>query len=111
MNHTNIDKNKLLILNEKLKAAGLKQDITRTLMLEWVNLISDNLKPLRRRFRRLEREKDIQPYLVTNFIFSLLIDADKSEVVLEKVPERSTVIMDYTIVDYYKSTMDIKKLI
>jgi len=104
-----IDENSLSVLNEKLKKAGLKQDITKSSMLEWVKLIQDNLKPLRRRFRRLERDKNVQPYMLMNYTFSLLIDADKSEVVLNKLPERPSLKIDYTVVDEYKATLDIRK--
>jgi CRISPR-associated endonuclease/helicase Cas3 len=78
-------------------------------LLEWVNLIQDDLKPLRRHFRKLERDKNVQPYILMNFIFSLLIDADKSEVVLNKIPERPSLTIDYNVVDGYKATLDIKK--
>jgi CRISPR-associated endonuclease/helicase Cas3 len=74
-----------------------------------VKLIQDNLKPLRRRFRRLERDKNVQPYMLMNYTFSLLIDADKSEVVLNKLPERPSLKIDYTVVDEYKATLDIRK--
>jgi len=104
-----INKNKLSKLSEELKTKGLKLEITTTSMLEWVDSIQNDLKPLRRRFRRLEREKNIQPYLITNFIFSLLIDADKTEVVLGETPKRRPQFIDYTIVDDYKTTLDIKK--
>ena len=104
-----IDEDKLLILNEKLKAEGLARDITISSMLEWVALIRDDLKAMRRSFRKLDREKSIGPYLMTNFIFSLLIDADKSEVVLNELPKRRPPDIDYTIVDKYKSTLDIIK--
>lgn len=104
-----IDKDKLSILNERLKTEGLAQDITTTSMLEWVKLIQNNLRVMRRSFRKLDREKNMEPYLMTNFIFSLLIDADKSEVVLGEVPQRRQTVMDYTIVDNYKRTLDIKK--
>lgn len=104
-----IDKDKLSILNEKLKAEGLAQDITTTSMLKWVDSILDNLKKMRRSFRKLDREKNIAPYLMTNLIFSLLIDADKSEVVLGEMPQRRSQVIDYTIVDKYKETLDNKK--
>lgn len=104
-----IDEDKLSVLNEKLKAEGLPLNITTTSMLEWIDLIRDDLKAIRRSLRKLDREKNIEPYLITNFIFSLLIDADKSEVVLGELPQRQPPIMDYRIVDNYKSTLDVKK--
>lgn len=104
-----IDEARLSILNDKLQSAGLKQSLTKSIMLEWVSLIGDELKKLRRRFRKLEHEKSISPYLLINYIFSLLIDADKSEVVLHGVPKRNPLILKHTLVDEYKAKLDFEK--
>lgn len=104
-----IDETRLSILTDKLKLAGLKQSLTKSIMLEWVNLIGDELKKLRRRFRKLEREKSISPYLLINYIFSLLIDADKSEVVLHDVPKRKPLILKHNLVDEYKEKLSFEK--
>lgn len=104
-----IDETRLSILTDKLKLAGLKQSLTKSIMLEWVSLIGDELKKLRRRFRKLEREKSISPYLLINYIFSLLIDADKSEVVLHDVPKRNPLILKHNLVDEYKAKLSFEK--
>lgn len=104
-----INETRLSILTDKLKLAGLKQSLTKSIMLEWVNLIGDELKKLRRRFRKLEREKSISPYLLINYIFSLLIDADKSEVVLHDVPKRKPLILKHNLVDEYKAKLSFEK--
>jgi len=104
-----IDKAKLAIVNEKMMQAGLNVNINVNRLREWVFNIQNELRRTRMKLRRLERLKDIDPYILTNFIFSLLIDADKSEVTVGKNVGRSNVNLDYHIVDNYKATMNIEE--
>lgn len=103
-----IDERKLSILNARLKEAGLIQDIHKELLKGWVLSLPDELRVIKRNLRKLERQKSIDPYLLTNFLFSLLIDADKSEVSTGKIVERNTAELDYYMVDKYKTTMNIE---
>mgnify|MGYP000938057069 CR=1 FL=1 len=103
-----IEKNKLSILNVKLKEAGLIQEINKELMKNWVSAIDKELLLIKMRLRKLERQKSLDPYLVTNFLFSLLIDADKTEVTIGTTLTRKTISLEPKIVDDYKAQMGIK---
>jgi CRISPR-associated endonuclease/helicase Cas3 len=103
-----IDEIKLSIVNERLHHAGLKVDITTAHLKEWILAFPDELRRLRMRLRKLERVKEVEPYILTNFVFSSLIDADKSEVTVGKNVERANVNLDRHVVDNYKATMGIR---
>lgn len=103
-----IQETKLALVNERLRQAGLNIDITTSHLKEWVLAFQDELRHWRMKLRKLERMKDIEPYILTNFVFSLLIDADKSEVTVGKNVERPDVDLGANVVDNYKATMNIK---
>ncbi|MCM8901265.1 CRISPR-associated helicase Cas3' [Caldicoprobacter algeriensis] len=103
-----IDDLKLAVVNKSLRQAGLRVDITVARLREWVISFSDELRRLRMRLRKLEKARDVEPYILTNFVFSLLIDADKSEVTIGKNVERPNVDLGEYVVDKYKTTMDIR---
>ncbi|MBM7582844.1 CRISPR-associated endonuclease/helicase Cas3 [Caldicoprobacter guelmensis] len=103
-----IDDLKLAVVNKSLRQAGLKVDITVVRLKEWVISFPDELRRLRMGLRKLEKARDIEPYILTNFVFSLLIDADKSEVTIGKNVERPNVDLGEYVVDEYKTTMEIK---
>ncbi|ADD03493.1 CRISPR-associated helicase Cas3 [Thermoanaerobacter italicus Ab9] len=77
-----IDDEKLQILNKNLKNAGLNKDLTKSLINEYIDNINSELRKVKRELRKLKEEQDISIYLLLNFLFSLLIDADKTEVVV-----------------------------
>lgn len=101
-----IDEKKFEILSIKLQEAGLGQKITGDVLREWVKILPDELGNVRRKLRKFGRQQSISPYLLTNFVFSLLIDADKSEVTTGKVVERSGAKLDFYLVDNYKKSMN-----
>lgn len=101
-----IDEKKFEILSIKLQEAGLGQKITGDVLREWVKILPDELGNVRRKLRKFGRQQSISPYLLTNFVFSLLIDADKSEVTMGKVVERSGAKLDFYLVDNYKKSMN-----
>lgn len=101
-----IEKRKLEILSARLEGAGLGQKITADLLRGWVQSLPNELGVIRRKLRRLGQQQSINPYLLTNFIFSLLIDADKSEVTTGRIIERTDGKLDYYLVDRYKSAMN-----
>jgi len=94
-----IQETKLALVNERLRQAGLNIDITTSHLKEWVLAFQDELRHWRMKLRKLERMKDIEPYILTNFVFSLLIDADKSEVTVGKNVERPDVDLGANVVD------------
>jgi CRISPR-associated endonuclease/helicase Cas3 len=59
---------------------------------------------MRRTLRQLGRENNLSWYLLTNLVFSLLIDADKSEVTVGEL-SRKEVSIPPSIVGEYKSTL------
>ncbi|MCM8785855.1 MAG: CRISPR-associated helicase Cas3' [Candidatus Omnitrophica bacterium] len=75
----NIDINKFEVLT---KAIG--KEIAINDMYNWVGRISGELKNIKKEIRRLKDSEDIANYLKINFLYSLLLDADKSEVVINK---------------------------
>lgn len=104
-----IDEQKLALLNEHLSKSGLLQKINKDVLGKWTTSIKKDLRKVKRRLRRLGRRKNINFYLMTNFLFSLLIDADKSEVVVGENVERKSVDLDSSIVDKYKRSLDFKE--
>jgi len=103
-----IDSSALRVLNMHLKEQGLKQEINIQNLKNWVSEIPGELKTIKSRLRGLKREKSIDPYLITNFLFSLLIDADKSEVSVGKTMERKDINLCPGIVDKYKASIGFK---
>lgn len=103
-----INEEKLTILNTILKQNGLKQDITIENLKKWVMTLSGELRSIRRKLRGIGRSRKLDPYLITNYLFSLLIDADKSEVSTGKALERNDAELDSSIVDKYKNLMSFK---
>lgn len=104
-----IDEKKLALLNEHLTKAGLKQPITKIILKGWTRSIINDLRKIRRKLRYLGQEANLNYYLVVNFLFSLLIDSDKSEVVIKENIERKEVPLDSSIVDKYKASLGFKQ--
>jgi CRISPR-associated endonuclease/helicase Cas3 len=103
-----IDDSKLAIVSKSLRQAGLNVDITAANLKEWITSFPDELRRLRMRLRKLQKVQDVEPYILTNFVFSLLIDADKSEVTIGKNVERPNVDLGKYVVGKYKTNMDIR---
>lgn len=106
-----VDREKLSVLAKNLKAAGLKAEITPAVLNEWVRSFPEELRVVRGRLRgRLRKARGAEPakngldlYLLVNFLFSLLIDADKSEVTAGYVLPRNPARLTGALVDRYKS--------
>ena len=99
-----IDADRLSVLVENLKSSGLPSNITRDSWSGWVEAFSLETIKLRRELRNLSREKNLNWYFLTNLVFSLLIDADKSEATGGEVP-RKAIDISPSIVSDYKSTL------
>jgi len=104
-----IDENKLIVLNKYLEGAGLKQEISKDLLRKWTSSIKSDLRKIRRKLRGLDKRQNINFYLMTNYLYSLLIDADKSEVVVGKNIGRKNITLDSSIVNKYKRSKKFKK--
>lgn len=104
-----IDTEKLSILNEHLQRNGLKQDISKDLLTKWTSIIKKDLRKIKRKLRHLDKQKNLNFYLMTNYLFSLLIDADKSEVVVGENIERRKISLDSLVVDNYKTSLEFKR--
>ncbi|MDK2897161.1 MAG: CRISPR-associated endonuclease/helicase Cas3 [Candidatus Atribacteria bacterium] len=103
-----IDADRLSTLAENLKSSGLPSHITKESWARWIEAFSPETIKLRRKLRQLGKENNLNWYFLNNLVFSLLIDADKSEVTVGEVP-RKEVEIPPSIVNEYKTTLKIEK--
>ncbi|MGQ9679043.1 MAG: CRISPR-associated helicase Cas3' [bacterium] len=76
-----IPEDRFSILRENLSPLGVSLPDKKTIE-EWINAFRNECRHLRDTIRQL-RGDDVNNYLMLNFLFSLLIDADKSAVVIK----------------------------
>ncbi|MCX7795053.1 MAG: CRISPR-associated helicase Cas3' [bacterium] len=105
-----IDETRFLILAEILRNNGLNVNLNKAVLKECVVYTKEHLIKLRRRFRKIEEEKNVEIYLLINLIFSLLIDADKNEVGIKNILERRNIEIPHTVVDKYKASKGFKNV-
>ncbi len=74
-----IHDDKFTALSEHLSSAGLPVRLNKKLLFEWSEKITKELRTAR---RHLRKEQPCDIYLLINLLFSILLDADKSEVVI-----------------------------
>ena len=98
-----IDSNKLNILCNNLKTEKETININKEMWSEWIEQF--DLSLYFRKLRKLGDERNLNFYLLFNLIFSLLIDADKTEVSIGKILDRKFTEIDYKIVDSYKENL------
>ncbi len=98
-----IDGDKLAVLSDHLKEAGLKQAMAKPQLAAWVLSIRGDLSIVRRKLRRLGRTSNLQYYLLANLLFSHLIDADKSEAAVGKALVRRDDDLSAKLIDAYKA--------
>jgi CRISPR-associated endonuclease/helicase Cas3 len=101
-----IESSKLFILYKNLKSEGISETIDKNVLMQWIEKASADLSSHFRKLRKLKEEKTIDFYLLFNLIFSLLIDADKSEVSIGGKLERKYVEINHTIVNNYKAKIN-----
>lgn len=104
-----IDAEKFNKLGYYLKETGVSFECDKKIIREWILEASETLGRIRREIRQLKREKSLDYYLFTNFFYSLLIDADKSEVVIGKgrlIREQREI--PPAVVHSYKKTLSFK---
>ena len=91
------------VLAQRLFKTGLPVVLTKTVISQWIGNVSKELKLYKRVFRK--NNETIYNYLWMNLIYSILIDADKSDVVLRD-PDfflRNPDIIPADMVDIFKS--------
>ncbi|URA11172.1 CRISPR-associated helicase Cas3' [Thermospira aquatica] len=76
-----IDEKSFKKLASKLKKEGLPIFLTKECIRGWIENFPEELKKLKKEVRNLD--KDVRHYLYLNFLYSLLLDADKNEVVVK----------------------------
>ncbi len=99
-----IDDTAFAILADKLLKAGLPLIIDKTIISQWIDNFRKEITTFRRVLRNLN--SDLKNYITLNLLYSLLLDADKSDVVVKdmSVFERSHC-DDSNWVDSYMETV------
>lgn len=99
-----IDDTAFAILADKLLKAGLPLIIDKTIISQWIDNFRKEITTFRRVLRNLN--SDLKNYITLNLLYSLLLDADKSDVVVKdmSVFERSPC-DDSNWVDSYMETV------
>jgi len=84
-----IDDSEFKILAEHLFAYGLPIKLNRDIIKQWIQNFAYELKSLK---RELRQSSEIKNYIILNLLYSLLIDADKTDTVIgdRKAFERKT---------------------
>ncbi len=106
-----IDDNKFSILAEHLFNSGLPYLINKDLIKSWVEEIGSELCVVRRILRKNTSQNNLSPYFFLNFIYSLLLDADKSDAAIgnTKAFYRRRVDLNENLVDNYKKSQNYSK--
>ena len=76
-----IDDSKFNILSEHLLSFGLPVKLDKNTIKEWIKSFSRELRSFK---RELRQSLEIKNYITLNLLYSLLIDADKSDAVVGK---------------------------
>lgn len=97
-----IDKKKFQFLADSLKKAGLNHPLDLETVKSWVLDFQKDIKCIKKRLRGLE--ESYKNYLILNTVYSILLDADKSDAVIRDFNQFTTrqTISD-KLVDIYKS--------
>ena len=100
----NIEKENLNILAQHLFEAGLPICLTKEIIFQWIEEFQKELRIYKKIFR--DNKGETTDYLLLNLLYSILLDADKSDVVIKDVShfERDTESISTNIVDIYKTT-------
>ncbi len=102
-----IDEAKFKILSDNLKKAGLNIDLNKTTVANNIENIKNEMRIIRLYLRKIKQREDLTYYILINYVFSLLIDADKSEVVVGEISPAYVELMS-DAVDKYKSQISYK---
>jgi len=77
-----LEEDKFNILSENLSNAGFPIKLEIPLLRTWFQNFRDEIRKIKYNFRNIN---DIKYYFTLNFLYSLLLDADKSEVVIKDI--------------------------
>lgn len=99
----NISEENFIILSQLLFEAGLPIILTKKIISEWIDTFPEKLKGYKKTLR--QDSGDASNYLLLNLLYSILLDSDKSDVVVRDISyfERQTGSISANIVDTYKS--------
>jgi CRISPR-associated endonuclease/helicase Cas3 len=99
----NIKEENFTILTQHLLEAGLPIKLTKKLISEWIDTFPKELRAYKRALR--SNFGDASNYLLLNLLYSILLDSDKSDVVVREIShfERQPGNISADIVDLYKS--------
>ncbi len=78
-----IDENKFSILAERIHGAGLPLLLSKEIIERWVDNFITELKSIKKHIRKLNHETT--NFIILNLLYSLLIDADKSDVIIRDI--------------------------
>jgi len=106
---TSIDDNNFNILAKHIFNYGLPLELSKNLIKEWIEDFSSESRAIKRKLRK--GIDGISSYFLLNFLYSLLIDADKSDVVVqqENIFKRDSEIIKPYLVDNYKKTKQFRE--
>jgi len=104
-----INNEKLNILSQHLYNAGLPLKINKEILLTWIHNIDDEFLQVKR-FLRKNTLKTID-YFIFNLLYSILLDADKSDVVIEEksIFEQEHISIPVEIIDKWKINKNFQK--
>lgn len=75
-----IDSTAIAILGESLASAGLPISLSKKLISQWIDKLVTESRNIKRALRRIN--DDTSNYIILNTLYSILLDADKSDVVI-----------------------------
>lgn len=117
IDETIFSENDLSLLKEQLKnideikfeilVKWIGKEIKIDTIKIWISKINEELRNIKKEIRKLKDSEDINSYLKINFLYSLLLDVDKSDVVITKkeIFIRSD-FLSATIVDDFKKQIN-----
>lgn len=99
----NINEENFTILSQHLFEAGLPIKLTKKIISDWIDRFPEELRAIKKALRK--NIGDASNYLLLNLLYSILLDGDKSDVVVRDIShfDRQTGSISANIVDTYKS--------
>ncbi|MCX9082377.1 MAG: CRISPR-associated helicase Cas3' [Candidatus Methanoperedens sp.] len=99
----NINEAKFTVLSQHLFEAGLPIKLTKKNISDWIDRFPKELRAIKKALRL--NIGDASNYLLLNLLYSILLDGDKSDVVVRDIShfDRQTGSISVNIVDTYKS--------
>lgn len=77
----NIDEEDFFIICNKLQSAGLSLLLSKQIISQWIDDFISESRQVKKTIRKIN--SSISNYIILNLIYSILLDADKSEVVIK----------------------------